>query len=52
MLLSVEDLVQILIHEGSLLLLLQVLLHPFYSSIDFVQDYPGELVPQPIWILL
>jgi len=29
-----------------------VLLHPFYSSLDFVRDYPGELVPEPIWILL
>jgi len=26
--------------------------HPFYSSLDFVQDYPGEQVPEPIWILL
>jgi len=26
-------------------------LHPFYSSLDFVWDYPGELVPEPIWIL-
>jgi len=25
---------------------------PFYSPLDFVQDYPGELVPEPIWILL
>jgi len=30
----------------------QTLLHPFYSSLDFVRDYPGELVPEPIWILL
>jgi len=27
-------------------------LHPFYSSMDFVRDYLGELVPQSIWILL
>jgi len=25
---------------------------PFYSPLDFVQDYPGELVPEPMWILL
>ena len=27
-------------------------LHPFYRSLDFVQDYPGQLVPEPMWILL
>jgi len=26
--------------------------HPFYSPVDFVWDYPGEPVPEPIWILL
>ena len=26
--------------------------HPFYGSLDFVWDYLGELVPEPIWILL
>ena len=26
--------------------------HPFYDPLDFVQDYPGEQVPEPIWILL
>jgi len=26
--------------------------HPFYSPLDFVWDYPGKLVPEPIWILL
>jgi len=26
--------------------------HPFYGPLDFVQDYPGEPVPKPIWILL
>jgi len=35
-----------------LLLLLLLLLHPFYSSLDFVRDYQGELVLEPIWILL
>ena len=29
-----------------------LLLHPFYSSLDLVRDYPGELVPEPIRILL
>jgi len=23
-----------------------------YGSLDFVRDYPGELVPEPIWSLL
>jgi len=32
--------------------MLLLLLHPFYSSLDFVRDYPGELVPEPVWILL
>jgi len=26
--------------------------HPFYGPLDFVQDYPGKPVPEPIWILL
>jgi len=26
--------------------------HSFYGPLDFVQDYPGEPVPEPIWILL
>ena len=26
--------------------------HPFYSPLDFVRDYPGEPVTEPIWILL
>jgi len=26
--------------------------HPFYSPMDFVWDYPGETVPEPIWIIL
>jgi len=28
--------------------------HPyqFYGPLDFVQDYPGEPVPETIWILL
>jgi len=26
--------------------------HPFYGPLDFVQDYSGEPVPEPIWILL
>jgi len=26
--------------------------HPFYGPVDFVRDYPGELVSEPIWILL
>ena len=26
--------------------------HPFYRPLHFVQDYPGEPVPKPIWILL
>jgi len=25
---------------------------PFYGSLDFVQDYMGELVPKLIWTLL
>jgi len=25
---------------------------PFYSPTDFVWDYPGEPVPEPVWILL
>ena len=25
--------------------------HPFYGPLDFVWDYLGELVPEPIWIL-
>jgi len=25
--------------------------HAFYSPLDFVRDYPSELVPEPIWIL-
>ena len=29
-----------------------LLLHPFHSSMDFVRDYLGELVAEPIWILL
>ena len=27
-------------------------IHPFYSPLDFVQDYLGEPIPEPIWILL
>jgi len=26
--------------------------NPFYGPLDFVQDYPGEPAPEPIWILL
>jgi len=26
--------------------------YPFYSPLDCVQDYPDEMVPEPIWILL
>jgi len=26
--------------------------HSFYVPLDFVQNYPGEPVPEPIWILL
>jgi len=26
--------------------------HPFYGPLDCVQDYLGEPVPEPIWILL
>ena len=26
--------------------------HPFYSPLDFVRDYLGQPVPEPIWILL
>jgi len=26
--------------------------HPLYGPLDFVQDYPGEPVPEPIGILL
>ena len=26
--------------------------HLFYSSLDLVWEYPGDLVPEPIWILL
>jgi len=26
--------------------------NPFYGPVNFVQDYPGEPVPEPIWILL
>ena len=26
--------------------------HPFYGPLDFVWDYLGEPVPEPIWILL
>jgi len=26
--------------------------HLFYGPLDFVQDYPGELVSEPIWIFL
>ena len=25
---------------------------PFYSPLDFLRDYPGELVPESTWILL
>ena len=25
---------------------------PFYGPLDFVRDYPGKPVPEPIWILL
>jgi len=25
--------------------------NPFYGPPDFVRDYPGEPVPEPIWIL-
>jgi len=39
------------INSGSQQLLLLQLLHPFYSSLDFVRDYPDELVSEPIWIL-
>ena len=28
------------------------LMAPFYGHPDFVQDYLGEPVPEPIWILL
>jgi len=27
-------------------------IYPFYSSLDFVRDYPGEPISEPIWILL
>jgi len=27
-------------------------IHPFYGPLDFVRDYPGEPIPEPIWILL
>jgi len=26
--------------------------HRFYGPLDFGQDYPGEPVPEPMWILL
>jgi len=26
--------------------------HPFYGPLDFVRDYPGKLLPEPMWILL
>ena len=26
--------------------------NPFYGPVDFIWDYPGVLVPEPIWILL
>jgi len=26
--------------------------HPFYGLLEFVRDYPGELVPEAIWFLL
>ena len=26
--------------------------HTFHGPLDFVRDYPVELVPEPIWILL
>ena len=26
--------------------------HPFYSPLDYVQDYSGEPVSEPVWILL
>jgi len=26
--------------------------HQFYGPLDFVRDYPGEPVSEPIWILL
>ena len=26
--------------------------HPFYGPLDFVRDYPGEPVPEPMWIVL
>jgi len=26
--------------------------HTFYSPLDFVWDYPGEPIQEPIWILL
>jgi len=29
-----------------LLLLLQVLLQPFYGSLDVARDYPGEMIPE------
>jgi len=29
-----------------------IYIHTFYSTLDFVRNYPGELVPEPIWILL
>jgi len=27
-------------------------IHPCYGPLHFVRDYPGEPVPEPIWILL
>jgi len=27
-------------------------IHPFYGLLDFVRDHLGEMVPEPIWILL
>jgi len=27
-------------------------IRPFCGPLDFVWDYPGELIPKPIWILL
>jgi len=33
-------------HNSAFLLLLLLLLLPFYSSVDFVQDWPSETVPE------
>jgi len=32
--------------------MIHTLTHPFNGPLDFVRDYMGEPVPEPIWILL